>query len=39
MLVEKFKNSISCKYKGINFLEFLLSKEKDIDEFEYSYKK
>lgn len=23
----------TCNYKGINFLDFLLSKEKDIDEF------
>ncbi len=24
----------TCNYKGINFLDFLLSKEKDIDKFQ-----
>lgn len=28
----------TCKYKGINFLDFLLSKEKDIDKFMLKHK-
>jgi len=29
----------TCKYKGISFLDFLLSKEKDIDKFQASSKR